>query len=72
MKGDFFYLRLGEKVIDIRKRKQITQEQLAFSSDLDRTYIARIERGRANPSIKTLHKICKALRVKLSKLFRGV
>lgn len=72
MRGNFFYKRLGERIVIERHRKKISQEQLAFITDIDRTYLARIERGEANPTIKVLGKICKMLRVRFARLFRGV
>lgn len=72
MKGNFFYKRLGEKIISERNKKRISQEQLGLICDVDRTYIARIEEGKANPTIKALYKIAKGLRIRLSKLLKGV
>jgi len=72
MKGNFFYKRLGEKIISERSKKRISQEQLGMICEIDRTYIARIEEGKANPTIKALYKIAKGLRIKLSKLLKGV
>jgi len=72
MRGNFFYKRLGERIITTRKKREISQEQLALLSDTDRTYLARIEEGKANPSIKILNKICKILKVRLSELLVGV
>ena len=68
MRGNFFYKRLGEQIITARKVKKISQEQLALLSDVDRTYLARIEEGKANPSIKVLHKIAKILKMKTHEL----
>jgi len=72
MRGNFYYKRLGEHIISAREKKKLSQEQLALLSDIDRTYLARIEEGKANPSLKILHKISMILRVKLQKLFLGV
>ncbi|PIV09339.1 transcriptional regulator [Candidatus Roizmanbacteria bacterium CG02_land_8_20_14_3_00_36_15] len=72
MKGNFFYQRLGERLISEREKKSLSQEQLGLIAEIDRTYIARIENGRANPTIKILCKIAKSLKIKLSKLLRGV
>ncbi len=44
-----------------RVRKEITQEDLGFEADLDRTYVSGIERGRRNPTLKTIRRIAKAL-----------
>lgn len=72
MHGNFFYKRLGESVAAQREKKKISQEKLAFSCCLDRTYIARIERGRANPTVRVLYKIARSMKVKLSQLLKGV
>lgn len=72
MRGNFFYKRLGEKIISARRNKKFSQEQLALLSDIDRTYLARIEEGKANPTIKVLNKISKNLGIRLQKLLMGV
>lgn len=59
---------LGNKIRKIRRKKKISQEQLAFESDLHRTYISDIERGSRNVSIKNIEKIAKALKVSLKEL----
>lgn len=72
MRGNFFYKRLGERIIDERNKKKLSQEQLALLSDIDRTYLARMEEGKANPSVKILNKIAKTLRIRLNNLLEGV
>lgn len=72
MQGDYFYQRLGIRIISIRKANKVSQECLSHGAHMDRTYLARIEQGRVNPSLRVLHKIAKALRVPLSFLFDGV
>ena len=72
MRGNFIYKRLGERIVIERHRRKISQEQLAFITDIDRTYLARIERGEANPTVKVLSKISRLLSVRLSRLFKGV
>ncbi|MBI3366362.1 helix-turn-helix transcriptional regulator [Candidatus Roizmanbacteria bacterium] len=72
MRGNFFYQRLGERIIIARNKKKLSQEQVALLSDVDRTYLARIEEGKANPSIKILSKIARILRIRLNQLLIGV
>lgn len=72
MRGNFFYQRLGERVITERNKKRLSQEQLALLSDIDRTYLARVEEGKANPSVKVLNKLSKTLKVRLTDLLKGV
>ncbi|OGK18757.1 hypothetical protein A2866_04275 [Candidatus Roizmanbacteria bacterium RIFCSPHIGHO2_01_FULL_39_8] len=72
MRGNFFYKRLGERIVKARKKKKLSQEQLALLSDMDRTYLARVEEGKANPSIKVLNKLSRVLKIRLSSLLKGV
>jgi len=72
MKGNFFYNRLGEIIIDQRKKKSLSQEQLALLSDVNRTYLSKIEKGKANPSVKILSKIAKTLKIRVKDLLEGV
>lgn len=72
MRGNFFYKRLGEKLLKGRHKKNISQEQLSLLADVDRTYIARIEEGKANPTVKVLNKLGKTLGLKLENLLEGV
>lgn len=72
MKGNFFYKRLGGRLLTERRRIGLSQEELAFMSAVDRTYLARIEEGKANPSIKVLNKISRTLKIKIYELLKGV
>jgi len=72
MRGNFFYKRLGERLISARKKNKLSQEQLSLLSDVDRTYLARIEEGKANPSMKVLNKISRVLKVRIHELIKGV
>jgi transcriptional regulator with XRE-family HTH domain len=72
MRGNFFYKRLGERIVKARKKRQLSQEQLALLSDMDRTYLARVEEGKANPSIKVLNKLSRVLKIRLFYLLKGV
>jgi len=60
--------KFGKNVRIFRKQKNWTQEKLGEYTGLDRTYISDIERGIRNPSLKSLEKIAKALKVKVSEL----
>lgn len=52
----------------VRLEKKMSQEQLALLSEVDRSYIGRVERGDNNVAILTLVKICSALDLTLSDL----
>jgi transcriptional regulator with XRE-family HTH domain len=51
----------GEHIKRLRTAKGYSQEQLAGSANLDRTYISGIERGQRNVSLINLVKLAKAL-----------
>ena len=60
--------RLGVNVRRLRKKRGWSQEDLAFESDLHRTYISGIERGVRNPSVTIMEDLASALGVKTGRL----
>ena len=60
--------RLGVTIKRLRTRKKLTQAELAAKVQCHRIYLAQIEAGTKTPSIATLEKLAKALRVKVSRL----
>ena len=59
----------GDRVRELRKLKQLSQETLALACDLDRTYIGGGERGERNISLVNIYKIAEALGVGAKDLF---
>ncbi len=55
-----------------RKFLNISQEELAYQADLNRTYIGMVERAERNISLKNAKKIADALNVKLDDLLIGL
>jgi len=64
--------RFGQRVRELRKSLDMTQEDLAFKVGVDRSYMGFVERGEKNPTLKNLINISKALKVSLSELFRSI
>lgn len=62
--------KFGKKVKLLRIERGWSQEKLALSADLDRTYIPSIEKGERNVSITVVEKIAKALNINVSELFK--
>lgn len=50
-------MNLGTTIRDIRKKRSISQKDLAIESDVSQTYISQIESGKRTPSIETLEKL---------------
>ncbi|EKD95313.1 MAG: transcriptional regulator, XRE family [uncultured bacterium] len=65
-KTSLVHQKIAEKIRSIRKEKGISQEELAFKAGLNRAYVGYIERGERKPSVDTLAKLAKSLKVKLS------
>lgn len=59
---------LAKNVRTSRKEMNLSQEELAFECDIDRTYISKVERGIANPSLLVLFKISNVLKVEIKDL----
>jgi len=60
---------VGKYVRYYRKKRQLTQEELAEKCNLHPTYIAKIERGFQVCSLKTLERIAIGLNVPIQALF---
>ncbi len=52
---------IGEKVAALRKRRALTQEQLAEHLQISPGYLRRIERGAENLTMRSLEKLAEAL-----------
>lgn len=54
---------VAANVRDARKAAGLTQEELAFESGLDRTYISQVERKLRNPTVTVIARLAKALKL---------
>lgn len=59
---------IGKKVKKRRNFLGLTQEELAEKVGISRAYMGFIEQGRNVPTLETLEKVAKALKVKVSEL----
>lgn len=64
--------RIGARIREIRGSKNLTQEQLAWEADVDRTYMNHVENGRKNISIESLEKIIRALNITMADFFSKI
>jgi transcriptional regulator with XRE-family HTH domain len=60
----------GARLRCLRLAAGLSQEKLAQSSNLDRTYVGGIERGERNPSLKNIVRLAASLKVSPAELFR--
>lgn len=64
--------KIGERIRELRKAQNLSQEKFALKAEIDRTYLAGIEQGKRNPSIKNLEKIINTLGVTFHQFFEGM
>ncbi|MCZ2102689.1 MAG: helix-turn-helix domain-containing protein [Chitinophagales bacterium] len=62
-------LKIGQRIKELREKAEMSQKDLAYSADLDRSYIASIENGQRNVSIVNIEKITIALGLTLKDFF---
>lgn len=60
---------VGKRVKELRNKIGISQEELADTAQLDRTYITSVECGKRNISIVNVEKLANALNVTLKEFF---
>ena len=66
------YAELGKRIAAYRREQGLSQEELAGRADIDRSHMGFIEQGRRKPTIASLFKICRALKISLEDLFKGL
>ena len=64
-------LELGDGIREWRRRRRLTQEELAAAARVHVNALGRVERGEANPTLKVLWKIATKLKVSVAQLFLG-
>lgn len=60
---------LGKKILEIREKKGLSQQQLADKAFLSKALITHIETGKRYPSDKALQKIVEALEITEDEIF---
>ncbi len=63
-------LQVAGQVRDIRRARHLSQRQLAGRMQVPRTYISKIENGKAIPTLGSLERLAEALEVDVSQLVR--
>nr|BDD45883.1 hypothetical protein 12 [Candidatus Hydrogenedentota bacterium] len=62
----------GPVLARARRKAGLTQEDLAFETELHPTYISQVERGIKSPTLRTLFKMADAMGIKPSSLVKSV
>jgi len=61
---------LGVVLREIRKSMGLSQEEFAFETSLDRTTVSMLERGLMSPTLRTLVRLSKRVRLLPSEMVR--
>ena len=56
------------RIREARKRAGLTQEQLAAKAGITQSHLSRLELGKYVPTLATLERLARALRIPLSEL----
>ena len=62
--------KLSKRIRAAREKRGLSQQQLADKAGISRGYLARLETARQDPTVGTVEKIARALRIKMAHLFR--
>lgn len=62
--------KLGKNLKRIRTTKGISQGDIARSLEVNRGFISNIENGKTNPTLATIARLAKAVRVSVSELLK--
>jgi transcriptional regulator with XRE-family HTH domain len=63
--------KFGNSLRTLRMKRGLSQEHLAESAHLHKNMVGLLERGLRNPSLVTIVKLAKALRVEPDKFFKN-
>jgi transcriptional regulator with XRE-family HTH domain len=60
--------RLGARIRELRRKRELSQEALAFDAGIHTNHLSAIERGEANPSFLVLLSVARVLQVSVADL----
>ena len=63
---------VGNRIRELRKSQKLSQQKLALMVNVERSYLAKIEGGKRNPSLEGREKISKGLGLSLEEFFKGL
>ena len=62
-------VRFSNHLKELRKKRKLTQEELAFLAGIDYKYVQNLESKKpSSPTLSTLEKLAKALKISVPKL----
>jgi transcriptional regulator with XRE-family HTH domain len=64
--------RVGLELRKAREEAELTQEELSFAAEIDRTYVSQLERNLKSPTVDVLFRICDAMDISASEFIARV
>lgn len=61
--------KVGQRIKELRKQLELSQEGLAYKAEVDRTYVTDVENGRRNVSLEILERLIRALDISFADFF---
>ena len=68
MNKDDLKKKIGQRIVEVRTKKNWNQSDLARACEKDRQALEKLENGKVNPTLYTLFEIAKALDIPLKEL----
>lgn len=59
----------GNRIRELRLERGLSQERLALNADITPAYLGLLERGKKNPTVLTVERLCQAMGISLSDFF---
>jgi len=63
--------KVGNRIRELRKELELSQEALGLKAEVDRTYVTDVENGRRNVSLEIMERLIKALDVSFTEFFNS-
>ena len=63
---------VGKHLKEIRVKKGLSQEDLSLETGLDRSYISMVERGKRNPTLVVIFRLCEILDIQPNTLIKNI
>ena len=63
---------VGKRLREVREKSGLSQEQLSEKAGYYRTYVGHIENGKHSPSVHTMWRLAKVMKVDLGELLKGL
>lgn len=63
---------IGNRIRELRKSQKLSQQKLALMIGVERSYLAKIEAGKRNPTVDCLEKIATGLGLPLEAFFKDL